>query len=306
MALAPVDAAAALEYGLFSRHQARHAGYPVEEIERLIRRGRWQRCGRGVLRVAGRAEQPGDLILLAVLRAGPSAVAAGTAAATAWGWDVLQLNPAVEVIVPRAHGAAGVECRKGKVIRVAGVRREDLGSDEVTHVGVLPLTTPLRTAVDLLVARPLLEAVVAVDSALRRQDVTIEAVRRGLSARKRLVDRRRSEAAAALLDPGSGSMPESVARVLFAHSDIPMPQTQYVVVDEGRFIGRADFAWPEVWLIVEIDGFAYHSAPDHFQHDHDRFNELTSVGWRVLRFTKADVTDRPEYVLSTIRATVGW
>ncbi|MDQ1671808.1 MAG: hypothetical protein QOC98_370 [Frankiaceae bacterium] len=306
MAHTLVDSSEAVEYGLFSRHQARQAGFPVEEIELRIRRGRWQRCGRGVLRVAERAEQPGDAVLLAVLRAGPSAVAAGRTAASVWQWDALRPSLVVTVSVPRGHGTAGRECRKGKIIRVPGVRREDLRPDEMTAVGVLPVTTPLRTAVDLLVGEPLLDAVVGVDSGLRRRDVTLDAVRSGVDDRPRLANRRQTETVVELLDPGSGSLPESVARVLFAGCDIPMPQTQYAVIAGGRFLGRADFAWPEVWLIVEIEGFAYHSAPDAFQHDHDRFNEFTKAGWRYLRFTAADVTDRPAYVLSTIRETVGW
>jgi hypothetical protein len=306
MAHALVEPTAALEYGLFSRRQAREAGHSPEDIDRLVRRGRWRRCGRGVLRVADRADQPGDPILLAVLRAGPSAVVSGRAAAMVWEWDLLRPHQVVEIIVPQAHGGAGTECRNGKIIRVNGVRRAGLGADEMTTVGVLPITTPLRTAGDLLVDRPLLEAVVSVDSALRRGEVTVDAVRRALASRNRVADRRRVDATVDLLDPGSGSMPESVARILFADSDLPMPRTQYVVIHGGRFLGRADFAWPEVWLIVEIDGFAYHSAPDDFQHDHDRFNEFTKAGWRYLRFTAADVTDRPEYVLSTIRETVGW
>ncbi len=306
MAHALVEPGAALEYGLFSRHQAREAGYSVEEIERMIRRGRWERRERGVLQTTGRAAHAGDLVLLAVLRAGPSAVAARTTAAAAWQWDLLRPHPVVQLIVPRGHGVAGIECRKGRVRHVPGVRRLDLGDHEMTAVGVLPVTTTLRTAVDLLVDQPLLDAVVSVDSALRRKDVSLEEVRRELATRPRLPSRATSLAAAALLDPLSGSLPETVARVLFTHDDIPVPQTQYVVIDGGRFLGRADFAWPEIWLIVEIEGFTYHSQPDAFQRDHDRFNDFTRAGWRYLRFTMADVTERPEYVLASIRETAGW
>lgn len=57
-------------------------------------------------------------------------------------------------------------------------------------------------------------------------------------------------------------------------------------------------------LVVEIDGWAYHSTPDRFQGDRTRQNRIVAAGWDVLRFTWRDVTERPGYVIATIRATL--
>jgi very-short-patch-repair endonuclease len=51
---------------------------------------------------------------------------------------------------------------------------------------------------------------------------------------------------------------------------------------------------------VEIDGWAYHTTPDQFRADRQRQNRLVAAGWRVLRFTWHDVTERPADVVATI------
>ncbi|MCW2529599.1 MAG: hypothetical protein JWM76_4459, partial [Pseudonocardiales bacterium] len=61
-----------------------------------------------------------------------------------------------------------------------------------------------------------------------------------------------------------------------------------------------DVAFPHLRLAIEIDGWAHHSDVDRFRGDRTRQNALVSLGWTVLRFTWADLTERPEYVLATI------
>jgi very-short-patch-repair endonuclease len=76
---------------------------------------------------------------------------------------------------------------------------------------------------------------------------------------------------------------------------------QFVVVDaNGNFVGRADFAWPDRKLIVEVDGFEAHSSPAALQHDLDRQNALVALGWTVLRFTWADVVRNPSKVVAAL------
>lgn len=53
-------------------------------------------------------------------------------------------------------------------------------------------------------------------------------------------------------------------------------------------------------LVIEVDGYAYHSGDDRFQRDRTKQNALLAAGWRVLRFTWADLVDRPDTVLARI------
>jgi hypothetical protein len=104
-----------------------------------------------------------------------------------------------------------------------------------------------------------------------------------------------------LLDPKSGSVLESLFRVLVITAGIRPPSTQFTVVDHGQEVGRFDFAWIAERLIVEIDGYAFHSSRDQFRQDRRRMNELERLGWRVLRFTWEDVVGRPEHVIAVVR-----
>ena len=80
---------------------------------------------------------------------------------------------------------------------------------------------------------------------------------------------------------------------------------QHEVRHGGRFVARADFAYPDRGLVVEVDGFESHASPRALQSDLHRQNELVALGWTVLRFTWADVVRRPERVASAVRRVLG-
>ena len=60
-----------------------------------------------------------------------------------------------------------------------------------------------------------------------------------------------------------------------------------------------DFAVPSAKLVIEIDGET-HATLDGMAHDAKRTEWLTTRGWRVLRFTNAEVLGNLEGVLMTI------
>ncbi len=70
----------------------------------------------------------------------------------------------------------------------------------------------------------------------------------------------------------------------------------------GRPIAIGDVVFVRAHLVVEVDGRAYHSDPDAFGRDRYRQNQLVAAGWTVLRFTWADLVERPDYVVESIRA----
>ena len=61
-----------------------------------------------------------------------------------------------------------------------------------------------------------------------------------------------------------------------------------------------DFYCAGLKLAIEVDGMAHHIDVDRFRRDRRRQNALVALGWTVLRFTWADLTDRPGYVIATI------
>ena len=67
----------------------------------------------------------------------------------------------------------------------------------------------------------------------------------------------------------------------------------------GRY--KVDVAFAEHKLVIEIDGWAFHSDPIVFREDRARQNQIALLGWQVLRFTWFDLTEQPERVIAEIR-----
>jgi very-short-patch-repair endonuclease len=98
---------------------------------------------------------------------------------------------------------------------------------------------------------------------------------------------------------GSHSHLELVGIRALRAAGLPEPQRQYEVVLPGGRL-HVDLAWPELRLAVEFDGAAYHSGRDDWQRDLRRDAALAAAGWLVLRFSYADVTERPGRCIAQI------
>lgn len=105
-----------------------------------------------------------------------------------------------------------------------------------------------------------------------------------------------------LLDLATG-LPESPAESRFLlrlfEAGLPLPQCQYKVFDiRGREIYRLDFAWLELMIAVEYDGYESHEARGEL--DAARTEDLRRRGWTIIRATAADLRD-PSRVIAQIR-----
>lgn len=280
------DPELAVAYGIFSVRQARAAGYGRADVERHVRRGLWFRRGKGVLVASGRIVQRYDHLVLALLEAGPGAVIGFESAAALHGWDLRVQPTRPQLIIPLNRTGGGGY-------------RSHLNREDVELWSVVPVSIPRRTALDVAASAPFDDAVVALDSGMRCQQLALADLTQLFDSSHRL-----GIAAARLalssVDPRSGSVPETEARLLFARAGLPAPVTQYVIRDGHRFVARIDFGWEFALLAAEIDGFAYHSKGGDFQRDRSKQNEAQLTGWLVLRFTVADIRDRPDRVVAEI------
>ncbi len=66
--------------------------------------------------------------------------------------------------------------------------------------------------------------------------------------------------------------------------------------------GRVDIVYLDSKLIVEADSWRWHNDPRSWQADRRRDNLAQLAGWTVLRFTWADLTRRPSYVVAAVKA----
>jgi hypothetical protein len=280
--------------GLARRQDLRTAGLSRRGLQRMLVDGELRPLHADV--VTAWPEPPTDEAVRAAT-VGLRGTASHTSAARVWGIELVQRDGPVEVTVGRDRSRA--------TWAATVVHRRDLPPDDVVVRDGLRLTTALRTVLDLARSLPLEQAVAAADSALRRGLVTVDELvaavgalppARGLSRVSRVVS---------LVDPTSGSVLESVCRVLFALAGLPSVQTQYCVRGpDGRVLGRVDFAWPEHRLVVETDGFAFHADRRSYREDRRRTNALVVAGWRVLRFSWEDVLHDPAHVVQVVRTAL--
>ena len=67
---------------------------------------------------------------------------------------------------------------------------------------------------------------------------------------------------------------------------------------------KADVAFPGPKIVIEVDGWAFHSDQEDFQNDRKRQNYIALMGWQVLRFTWLDLVEYPARVISEVRAAI--
>ncbi len=277
---------AALTTGPFTGAEARRLGVS----RRQLRGARYRRLGSGVYRWVGLKENP-QLMLAALAKRLPAGAAfSGRTAVWLHGLDMEPSDP-IEITMPEPTGSSR---RAGAV-----VRRTRLGRHEIVRRRGLPTTGALRTVVDLGGRDPLTEGVVAADLFLHAGLVSIGELRgyvsehpgtKGIARLRRVVD---------LAEPKSESAMETRLRMLLELAGLPRPQVQVSVHDdEGRFLGRPDLFYVRHGLGVEYDGGNHR---DRLVDDNRRQNGLVGAGFRLLRFTAADVYGNPETVAMQVR-----
>ncbi|WP_413451472.1 DUF559 domain-containing protein [Georgenia phoenicis] len=227
---------------------------------------------------------------LAVDGAAPALVAArrlnGTitcvSAADHYRLAVLNEPDEPHVALPRARGV-----RPGR----ARVHRE---SRWTRVAGPLPVAPPAEAMARVLRCLPLQAAVVTVDSALNKRLVTVEEVYPYLvgpgSARAR--------EALARCDSGSRSPIETLARLELEAAGLTVVSAPSIAG-----VGEVDLVVEDI-VVIECDGFAYHSGWREYREDRRRDRALVALGYRVLRFTWEDIMANPAIVVTAALAAL--
>lgn len=289
---------------LATREHLADAGISRYGLEALLRSGGLLRIRRGVyapapLPVRARHLLSGGLpdpayvaeVRAVLLSLGADCAAAGRTAAVLWGMDMFVEPRLVEVNVPTGRSRVALP-------GVDATRRADGGVVELGVLGCegLPVTTALVTVVECALTRPLREAVVIADSALRRGLITLDELVAAVGARSRRPGARRLRRVLEFVDPACESVLESLFRVLALEHGLH-PESQVTVRRPGGGrVGRFDFCFRQQRLIVECDGRRWHDPEDVREKDRRKDNELARLRWRLLRITWDDVVHHPDYV----------
>jgi G:T-mismatch repair DNA endonuclease (very short patch repair protein) len=155
-------------------------------------------------------------------------------------------------------------------------------------------TTPARALVELAAYLPTRDLERAFDEAVVGRIVTGDAVR---EAQRRAPWHAGSPVLTAItsVEGATRSEAERRFRILIGKSGLPLPAVN------ARLGGyEVDFLWRERRLIVEVDGYAFHSSRAAFERDRRRDAHLQSLGYRVMRVTWRQLTIEPETVLVRI------
>ena len=153
-----------------------------------------------------------------------------------------------------------------------------------------PWVPLLQALITLLRCLPLVPAVVVIDSALRSRVVTVAQLSRRLRGPGSVQARTALHAA----DGRSGSVIETVVRLALLRAGLPVVPQAWI-----PGVGRVDFLVGKR-LVVEIDGFAFHSERAEYREDRRRANALAARGYVLLRFTYEDVLSRLDEVVALV------
>jgi hypothetical protein len=275
----------------FSLEEARTAGLTLSSL-----RGRaWRRLGTELYCWAGVRENPWLRLEAWKALLPRDAVFAGATAAWLLGLDLDPIHP-IEVVVP---DLSGVRSRSGLT-----VRRCQITACEVVTIRGLSAANLLWTLSDLCLRYPALEALVALDMAVRLGFTNAAALGRYAATIEGRPGARRLRTLADLAAPAESPM-ETRLRWLLIQAGLPRPEVQTNLHDaEDRFVGRADLYYPAARLALEYAGGNHR---DRLVDDDRRQNLLINAGFRLLRFTAADIHNRPHVVEAQVRgALVTW
>ena len=92
---------------------------------------------------------------------------------------------------------------------------------------------------------------------------------------------------------------ERRALELIRAARLPTPETNVHI--HGH---EVDLLWREQRLVVEIDGYAFHSSRRSFERDRRKDRELAAAGYLILRITWRELTDERDAVVATLSAAL--
>jgi very-short-patch-repair endonuclease len=208
-----------------------------------------------------------------------------------WAGAIFGIRPPTSGPIDITIPSCSTRVRPG--IRVHRTRRLD-APDTCAHEGV-PLTSPARTLLDLAEILPRKELQRAVEQAQILRCVRVDELHaivarssgfHGTSGLRSLLAAEpaltRSEAERRLLE-------------LLRAAEIAPAATNARV---GRH--EVDFLWTAERLVVEVDGYAYHSNRAAFERDRARDAALQAAGYRVMRATWRQINSSPEALIARV------
>lgn len=154
-------------------------------------------------------------------------------------------------------------------------------ADDVMEVDGLRLTTPLRTAADLLRLKRRPYALAAGDAMARARLLTAEDLSSYIAPLRHLPGLLQAQELAVRVSPLPESPGESWQRCRILDAGFPRPVLQHPVIDSYGVERRLDMAYDELRVASEYDGREFHTSDsDRASDDARRLDLERRLGWR--------------------------
>lgn len=274
------------QHGVVARWQLRQVGIPLHRIDYRLKSGWLEPLHSAVYRLI-RSDAPRQREMAATLACGPGSALSHHSAGALLG-----------ILAPAAHPATiSVTTTRAVRLRATGIharRVGDLPEDELTLLDAIPVTSPARTLLDLAGTAGTRELERTLARAERQGLLEPGAVERLL---RRYPGRRGIVRLRTLISSGTNPLhtrSEAEERFLILIRKGALPSPEMNVLVHGF---EVDALWRDERLVVEVDGFAFHSSPAAFERDRYRDGVLMAAGFRVMRVTWQQLTEKPESLL---------
>lgn len=283
--------------GLFTRAQAVACGLPSSTITYRTRVGRYEQVQPGVYGISGTEPSWHRDVMARVLSLAEPGAASHLTAAHLWG--LTDRRPRAIEVATRRHR----RMPRGDLVVHESL---DLRISDILVVDSIPVTSVARTVVDLGASAPIGAVARCLDTGLRKGLITLVDVelfvmrvgrsgRTGVGTIRPLLDERRTWQGI------TDSDLEDMFRRIVDSAPVAIPDVQHrVLEDDGTFVGRFDFAYPETLSLFELDSEGYHMDPVSFQRDREKQNRAQMLGWTVYRFTYRQLRDDPGSVIEIL------
>jgi hypothetical protein len=265
-------------------------------IRRKVASGEWVVIYPGVFRAASAPETNLQKLRAACLASGGLI----SHASAAWMWGMLAILPTVIEV------SIGRQAFMTSKVPFTIHRSRDLDEASRTVLHGIEVTSRLRTLIDLAATGTQAQLSEAVDHVLAHREVKLgdmraEIDRLAKQGRPGVTRLRQHLQDQGFLDAPSPSVLEARARRITKRLGIPLPEVEVVAGPRGRY--RLDFAWRNIMLAVEVDGYTWHYSPRHKRQDEMRRQQLRAAGWTILVFDWLQVSEESAMVTKEIRTT---
>jgi hypothetical protein len=197
--------------------------------------------------------------------------------------------------------------------------RASLAADEIAELDGVPLTSRLKTWLDLACMLSVADLVVIGDHLVRVPRAAFEDrdapftlaadLTEVIKAHKGKRGVAKATEAAGLVRVGADSAPETRLRLALVDAGLPEPRLNEPIVDDwGRSWHSPDMQYKDFKLAIEYEG-DHHRTPEQLARDIRRGEQTAAIGWLERRVSKEDMHGGAQAAVAKIRTALrshGW